>query len=272
MFVFISKLAWLLFAPLNFLLIVIALGLAIWRWPRRGHWGRRMVVCGVLSLIALAVLPIGPWTLHSLERRFPPYQPCTSGPPVAGVILLGGGLQAVTVDGRIVEALNDGADRIRYAAQLAHDNPGVPLLVSGGQVFDRPGARSEAEMMADMLVELGVERSRIRTEDASRTTAENADMTSAAAQSEPGVWLLVTSAWHMPRAIGLFRNSGVKVRAAPTDWHVDDAKPFVLMTASNNITQFELAMKEYTGLIAFRMMGRTDALIPGPKGDACAAT
>jgi uncharacterized SAM-binding protein YcdF (DUF218 family) len=123
--------------------------------------------------------------------------------------------------------------------------------------------------MADMLVELGVERVRIRLESGSRTTAQNAEMTAKAAMATPGDWLLVTSAWHMPRAMGLFRKAGVAVVAAPVDWNVDDSAPLILTTAAGHITQFEIAMREYVGLAFARITGKSGDFLPGPKGAAC---
>ena len=270
MIVFLSKLVWFLLAPLNLIVLAMAAGLALWRWKRTAAWGRRVVIGAGLTLIALAVLPVGPVALSVLERRFPPYRPC-AGQPVAGILLLGGGLQSTTSHGRVVEELNSAADRMRYAAQLARDNPALPVLISGGQVFTRPGARSEAEGMADLLVELGVARARIRLESASRTTAQNAEMTAKLAATTPGAWLLVTSAYHMPRSMGLFRKAGVHVAAAPTDWNVDDDAPLILSSASGHIGQFEVAMREYVGLAFAWVTGKSADLLPGPGPASCPA-
>jgi len=271
MIVFLSKLAWFFLAPLNFLLMATAVGLGLWRWRRTAVLGRRLAVGAMLALIALAVLPIGPLALRSLEQRFAPYQPC-AGQPIAGVLLLGGGLQSLTANGRIIEDLNSGADRMRYAARLVRDDPALRVLISGGQVFTRPGARSEAEGMADLLAELGVPRQRILLERNSRTTAQNAELTARLAVGEPGSWLLVTSAYHTPRAMGLFRKAGVAVIAAPTDWQVDDGAPLILTNANGRITQFETAAKEYVGLAFAWVTGKSGDLLPGPEGVTCPAS
>lgn len=271
MVVLLSKLVWFILAPLNLLVVLAAAGLGLWRWKRTAGVGKRLAVGAMVALIVLAVLPIGPLALRSLEHRFPPYQPC-AGQPIAGILLLGGGLQSLTTSGRVIEDLNSGADRMRYAAKLARENPGLPVLISGGQVFARPGARSEAEGMADLLVELGVERSRIRLESGSRTTAQNAEMTAKLAAAEPGDWLLVTSAWHMPRAMGLFRKAGVSVIAAPTDWRVDDGAPLILASASGHIGEFEIAAREFVGLAFAWATGKSADLLPGPTRPACLAS
>lgn len=270
MIVILSKIAWVLLAPLSLIVIGLIAGLALWRWKRTARWGRRLVVVAAAALIGLSILPIGPWLLRSLEQRFPPYQSCAAGgPPIAGVLLLGGGVSSFTINGHVVEDLNSAADRLRYAAQLARDNPSLPVLISGGQVFTRPGARSEADGMADVLVELGVDRARLRLESGSRTTAQNAELTAQQAKAIPGRWLLVTSAFHMPRAMGLFRKAGVDVIAAPTDWMVDDAKPPLLASASGNIGMLEMAAREYVGTAFAWGTGKSADLFPTPKGPAC---
>jgi uncharacterized SAM-binding protein YcdF (DUF218 family) len=207
---------------------------------------------------------------RALEQRFPAWSGCTGAgaQPVAGIILLGGGLQSIRVDGRVEEMLNDAADRIRYAGTLARQHPGVPVLIAGGQVFTRPGMRSEAEGMADMLVELGVARDRIRMDTGSRTTAENAAFARTLAAGSNGPWLLVTSAWHMPRAMGVFRHAGMSVIAAPTDWRGDDDPPLLLFRAAEQLNTADFAVHEYLGLLGYWLGGKTGVLFPGPGTEA----
>lgn len=265
-----SKVGWFVLAPSNLIALATISGLALWRWKRTARVGPPVTIGAAIALAVVAFLPVGDLLLRRLEQRFPRYEACP-GLPVAGIILLGGGLSSRTVAGRVVEDLGDAADRIRYAATLARENPGLPVLISGGQVFERSGARSEAEGMADLLVELGVDRSRIVMETQSRTTAENAAFANRQA-GESGAWLVVTSAFHMPRAMGAFRKAGVNAMGAPTDWLVDDASHFLSFSAAGNLDRFDLAVREYLGLLAYGVTGRTDALIPGPRpGDACPA-
>jgi uncharacterized SAM-binding protein YcdF (DUF218 family) len=168
--------------------------------------------------------------------------------------------------------LNDGADRIRYAGMLARQRSGVPVLISGGQVFARPGMRSEAEAMADMLVELGVARDRIKLESASRTTAENAAFAKTLAAGTSAPWLLVTSAYHMPRAMGVFRKAGVPVIAAPTDWHGDDDAPLLLFRAADQLNKFDFVAHEYVGLLGYWLGGKTSSLFPAPGLESACPT
>ena len=116
--------------------------------------------------------------------------------------------------------------------------------------------------MSDLLVELGVSRDRIVLEPASRTTAENAAFSARMTGDRP--WLLVTSAFHMPRAVGTYRKSGVRVIAAPTDWRVPATWSPLQFNAATNLGRTDLAAREYLGLLGYWIAGRTDGLLPGP--------
>jgi len=265
----ISKIAWLLLAPSNLLIFATLLGVALWRGRLLTGVGRHLATAAGGLLLAVVIFPVGDWMLRTLEQRFPPYVECEGETP-AGIILLGGGQASRTVAGRVEEDLNDGADRMRYAAKLARRYHALPVVIAGGQVYEREGARSEAEGMADILIEQGVAPDRLRLEASSRTTAENAS-NAAALASEPGRWLLVTSAYHMPRSIGTFRKAGVDVVAAPTDWRVDDRSVSLQFSASDRLGRLDMATREYLGLAGYWVMGRSSGLFPKPQGEQCPA-
>jgi len=109
---------------------------------------------------------------------------------------------------------------------------------------------------------------RIVLENDSRTTEENASLTMRLVAPKPGErWLLVTSAWHMPRSIGVFRKAGFDVEAYPVDWRtrgwIDASETFD--TVSAGLARADIAMHEWVGLVSYRLAGRTGELLPGPK-------
>lgn len=265
----ISKIAWLLLAPSNLLIFATLLGLALWRGRLLAGFGKHLAAVAGGVLLAVVILPAGDWMLRALEQRFPSYVECEGEEP-AGIILLGGGQVSRTVAGRVEEDLNDGADRMRYAAKLARRYHFLPVVIAGGQVYEREGARSEAEGMAEILIEQGVAPHRLRLEASSRTTAENA-ANAASLASEPGRWLLVTSGYHMPRSIGTFRKAGVDVIAAPTDWRVDDRAVSLQFSASDRLGRLDMATREYLGLAGYWIMGKSSALFPAPPEASCLA-
>jgi uncharacterized SAM-binding protein YcdF (DUF218 family) len=272
-----SKVGWFFLTPSNLILLAMLIGVGLLYWKRARRFGLRLATGGAIAAVVVVLLPIGDLLIASLERRFPAYAACGETPPrpVAGIILLGGAINSQEIDGKIREDLGSSADRIRKAAQLAHEYPDLLLVVSGGQAFPRKGARTEAVATADMLTELGVDLTRLRLETISRTTAENAKFVSeqASEDSTGGAWLLVTSAFHMPRSVGSFRKAGVDVIAVPTDWMVDDNRPLLTMNAIDRLGRLDLGVHEYFGLIAYWVTGRTSGILPGPrKEDACPAS
>jgi uncharacterized SAM-binding protein YcdF (DUF218 family) len=139
-------------------------------------------------------------------------------------------------------------------------------VISGGDGRLNPGVLSEAGATRDLLVQLGVAAQRIEIESVSRNTYENASLSYVAAQPKPGeTWLLVTSAMHMPRAVGCFRRAGWTILPYPVDYRTSTRMammPGVLL--ADNLVLVNVAAKEWLGLVAYRWLDRTDALLPGP--------
>ncbi len=263
-----SKIAGLLLSPSNLLLICLLAGGLLWRLsPHLHRFGLRLAVGAGAGLAGLGLLPVGDLLLLSLERRFTPLEACPAAQTLApaGIIILGGAMATDEIGGRTVDSLNEASDRLRMGAHLARTYPDIPVLVSGGEAFASGAPRSEADAMADLLEELGVSPQRILRETGSRTTAENAALS--ATGTGAGPWLLVTSAFHMPRAMGTFTKAGHHVIAAPTDWRVSDDQPFLLFSVSDNLKKADLGVREYLGLFGYWLMGRTDRPLPGPEGD-----
>lgn len=268
LFFIVSKVAGLLFVPSNLIVILLVAGGVLWRFvPRARTWGQRMMVTGASAFVVLALLPVGDFMLAPMERRFPRIEECTAAQTadIGGIIVLGGGLTPQLVDGHVVDEMNEASDRLRHAAKLAQRYPEARVLVSGGQAFENGSGRSEADAMAALLMEFGVAQGRIVREANSRTTAQNADFV--AAQVGTRTWLLVTSAFHMPRAMGSFRKAGLGVIAAPTDWRGGGSNNLLTLNAAHNLETADLAAKEYLGLIGYWITRRTDALFPGPEAE-----
>jgi uncharacterized SAM-binding protein YcdF (DUF218 family) len=171
-----------------------------------------------------------------------------------------------------VPALNEAAERLVEAAILTRRFPGAKIAFSGGDAGVLYKAGSEAEGAESLLAALGVPRDRLILEAKSRDTYENAVLLKEelAKQSELGPgrrWLLVTSAYHMPRAIGAFRQAGFDVEAWPVDYRTrgraDLIRPFDKV--SEGLRRVDVASREWAGLLAYRLTGRSDALFPAPR-------
>ena len=258
-----SKIFWFLAAPSNSLLLGLAVG-----WLLIGFGVRRLgfVVLALASLgLGLAVaLPLGPRLAAWIEARFPqPELPAH----VDGIVILGGSVDQTISAERGQVALSDSAERLTVAVELASRFPQARLLFTGGSGMLRPGdLPTEAELAEQFWRGLGLDTDRVAFEGRSRNTWENAVLSHELAAPQPGqIWLLVTSALHMPRAVGCFRRAGWSVVAYPVDFSTEaEPKAVALPLTSHRLRALDLATHELVGLIAYRLLGRTDRLIPAP--------
>ena len=267
MFFPLSKLLGFFAIPSNLVVSVGILGLLLLptRFARAGR------VLAFASLIVLAILglsPAGNALILPLEERFPRWD-ATRGAP-DGIIVLGGAISPDVSAARDEVALNEAAERLTVAAELARRYPDARIVFSGGSgalIYDE-GA--EAPLALRLLESLGIPRARITLEDRSRNTVENAVFSKAIVQPKPGErWLLVTSAHHLPRAVGVFRKAGFPVEAYPVDWRTrgpeDALRPFA--SVGDGLRRSDTAVREWVGLAVYWLTGRSSELFPAPTQD-----
>ncbi|MGO9941839.1 MAG: YdcF family protein [Rhodoblastus sp.] len=262
MFFVVSKLVWFIASPLHLLLIALGAGLF---FASRRWYGRPLAIAAATGLALMAFSPLGVLLLRPLEDRFPMQSPIMA--PPKGIIVLGGALDERTTAARGQTSLNEAAERMTAAAALARRYPQALLVFSGGSGSLIDGSVKEAQTAHRVWSELGVPESQMMFEDQSRNTYENAVFTQKLVHPrKDDKWLLVTSAYHMPRSIGIFRALGMNPLAFPVDYRTDgndeDYRPPVDGTlAMRNV---ETALREWVGLVAYRLTGKTDALFPAP--------
>ena len=264
MFFVASKVLWLFLAPVNLLLGAALIGVAL-SGGRRARAGRRIAGLAIALLLAIGLLPLGTWLIAPLENRFPP--PPASLPAPYGVIVLGGAIDDELGRARHQVILAEGGARLTEAVALARRFPQARLVYTGGSNSLVSADSSEARDAAVLLTALGVDPARITLEDRSRNTDENARFTRDLVHPAPSqMWLLVTSAWHMPRAMALFRKAGFNVVADPVDYRSrGDLGDWRLNSdASRGFALFDLAVHEWVGLATYRASGKIDAIFPAP--------
>lgn len=263
MFFTLSKVFFFFTQPSSLMVFLLVAGFAAVAVGLR-RLGRVLAGLGLVILLVLTLTPLGPWLLTDLENRFP-LPPADAAEP-AGIILLGGFTDARMADRRGVVGINEGASAVFEVAALARRWPNVPIVLSGGSnALVGTAAASEAELMKRLLVATGVAPERLMLEQRSRTTWENAVETRDLVHPVPGAaWWLVTEAFHMPRAVASFRAagwSGIVARpgAYATNGRIGWRPPMLwgLITA-------DMAVKEWLGLVAYRLTGRSDELAPSP--------
>lgn len=260
-----SKIVGWLASPSNLLILALCITclppLIGWSWL---VWPRTLVA---LVLASAAVLPVGEIVLRPLEERFP--RPAVLPERVAGVIVLGGSVDPELATVRDEASTNERAERLHALLRLARLYPEARLVFTGGSALLARGTASEADVARRYVAEAGLDPARVLFETRSRNTRENAIYSKQLAQPQTGeTWLLVTSAAHMPRSVGLFRAIGWPVTAWPVDYQTIgrlELSLYLNLNASDRLLDLDIAAHEWLGLVYCRLRGWTDALLPAPE-------
>jgi len=258
-----SKIFWFFVQPISLTVTLLALSLIFqllaWRRLALVSTFCALVLIGMSSLTTIGGVMMGP-----LEARFERPSP----PPerVDGIIVLGGSFEARVSGARGGYEFNEGADRFVEAAALARTYPQARILVSGGNAHLFDALPGDAELAPLFFERMGVEPARLILEGQSRNTVENVAESMRLAQPRPGeVWLLVTSAFHMPRSVGLFRKAGWDVVPWPADYRAAGRDGLGSCDEFNRcLALTNVALREWIGLIAYWAMGRIDEPFPAP--------
>jgi uncharacterized SAM-binding protein YcdF (DUF218 family) len=263
MFFILSKTAALLLLPSNILIAIGIVGVALLltRWRSTGIG---LMAVSIVLLTLAGFLPIGAALEHVLESRFPPWDPARGVPD--GIIVLGGAINPTLSRDYGTTQFIESGERLTAIAKLAREFPKARIVYSGGNGSLLGYGEPESHFVIPLVETFGVPRGRIQIEDRSRNTYENAEFTKALVKPKPGErWLLVTSAWHMPRAVGCFRRVGFPVEAYPVDWHTRPHFQFGLgREFGGGLSRLDDAVHEWLGLFAYWLTGRTSAFFPAP--------
>jgi uncharacterized SAM-binding protein YcdF (DUF218 family) len=259
-----SKILFFIFQPSSLAVIAIAAGLILLRANR--PIGLRVSTFGFALLVIAGLLPLGNILVLPLEERFASHEPSVPGGPVAGIIILGGFEDGWVTAGRGGLAVNEAAERLTEGLRLVRLLPNAKVVFTGG-VGGLFGGADAGAAVRSYLIEAGVAPDRIVIENASRNTYENAVFTrNLVKPTQEDRWLLITSAYHMPRSVGVFREVGFDVIPFPVDFRTRDSTdmfaPFGSIGAG--LERSDLAVKEWIGLVAYRLTGRSNAFFPGP--------
>lgn len=262
MFLFLSKLLPLLVYPLG--LASLLMVVTVW-----GLWRKRRRLAMATAIAALLVLWAGSnaWVatrlVQSLEWQNLPPDPL---PQAEAIVVLGGSTRPADYPRPWVDVMESG-DRVLHGAQLYKAGKAPKLILSGGRIEWKGGGPPESDDMAQIAEAMGVPRADILEDPTSLNTYQNAVNVKAILDQE-GInrILLVTSAMHMPRSLAIFRKQGIDAIAAPTDFLVSErtvaevsgtreAILLSLLPDANNLNDVSRAMKEYIGLLVYRLRG-----------------
>jgi uncharacterized SAM-binding protein YcdF (DUF218 family) len=250
--------------PSNLLLALALAGilLMLTRWRR---FGQGLVIGAVLLLTVIGIAPVGNALMLPLEERFPKWDASRGSPH--GIVVLGGAISPDVSAARKDIALNEAAERMTAVAKLARDHPQARIVFTGGsgRLF---GGATEADFVTALFESFGIPRERIALENQARNTVENAVLTKALVQPKPSErWLLVTSAHHMPRSVGIFRKAGFPVEAHPVDFRTRGSADLsgLFGSLAGGLARTDAAMHEWAGLLVYWLTGKTSGLFPGPE-------
>mgnify|MGYP001552060891 FL=1 len=256
-----SKILSFAIQPLAWVALLFAVALLC--IPRKRTLGLGLGWTALALLVLLGWWPLPDAVLRALEVKYPA-PACTASPEApewqgyAGIVVLGGALEPSWVragNGQV--ALNGGAERMTVPVVLMHQHPQLRLLFTGGEGELNTTGEPEAVQAREFFESMGVPAQRMQFESASRTTYENAVLSAAL----PGVdkrrpWLLVTSAWHMPRALATFRAMGWNVTPYPVDYRTGTRTPWTEYSLAKSVWRWQIALHEWAGLLAYRVAGR----------------
>ncbi len=263
MFFVLSKSVNFFFLPSNLLIVLGLLGIVLMA-TRFKRAGKRLAVASVVLLALAGFSPLGGLLGHALESRFPTWDSARGAPD--GIVVLGGAIAPVLSQQYGDTMVNSDAGRVIAIAKLARAYPNARIVYSGGDASLRGNEPPEANFLYPLLDSFGVARERVMLELRSRNTAENAAFSKELVKPKPGErWLLVTSAQHMPGAVGCFRRVGFPVEAYPVAWRTlprVSLRPGTVF--SRGLARLDFSAHEWIGLFVYWLTGRTSELLPGP--------
>lgn len=253
---FASKILALVTQPLLWVFVLLVLSLLVLRrWPRAG---RRLVGTALAVLVLMAWKPLPEAIIRQLESRYPEMAPDAKLEGYAGVVVLGGATESGrTQMAHVQPMLNDAAERMTGTVAVLRANPQLRVLFTGGEGALMGVGQSEAERAKMFFDSLGLSGPQVQYESASRNTYENAVLTAELPGVDPTQrWLLVTSAWHMPRSMATFAKAGWNVTAYPVDFRTGADSDWLDFSMAGGAVEWQLALHELVGLLAYKLTGR----------------
>jgi len=256
-----GKLFWAVVQPGNLLLLAL-LGGVLLLLGSRGRRGGMLIGLAAIGFLVFAVAPVGPAMLLVLEQRFP--RPQTLPARIDGILVLGGAVDPGLSLAYGETAFNSSVARVLAGIALARRHPEAKLALVGGEGELFPVGFAEARATSRFVVDEGIAAARIILEERSRSTHESAVFAKESIRPGPAeTWILVTSAFHMPRAVASFRAVDWSVIPYPVDFKVD---PNTVWRGNFNLVEglgtATTAGKEWAGLAGYRLRGWTEEFFP----------
>jgi uncharacterized SAM-binding protein YcdF (DUF218 family) len=252
-----SKFLNLLAQPLNWVALLLALGL--WQGRRKPRRARLLSVAALALLLLTGLKTLPDALVSALENQYPEVPPEANLSAYTGIVVLGGALEPGRLSLHHTQPLlNSSAERMTAAVALWRRHPHLRLVFTGGEGELFGSGPSEAERAALFFAAMGIPRSALTLESRSQNTYENAVFTAQLPGLDPRQrWLLITSAWHMPRSQATFQKAGWNVTPYPVDFRTGGITPISTYNLGEGAERWELLLHELLGMAAYRLSGRS---------------
>ena len=263
-----GKLLSLALTPSHIALALILAGLIFLTRGVRLRLGLRLAWFGLGYLVIAGFSPLGNILILPLERAAETAPRPQPGDKIYGIILLGGFEDGWVTSGRQTLTLNESSERLTEGVRLARQFPDSKVVFTGGSGALWKRGQDATGPVSAYLTDAGIAPSRIVLEGSSRNTSENATLSAQILKPEPSqTWILVTSAYHMARAVGLFRNAGFEIQPYPVDFRTRDAGDSIRFfdRFADGLKRTDFATAEWLSLFASRLTGKIDTLFPELK-------
>jgi uncharacterized SAM-binding protein YcdF (DUF218 family) len=221
------------------------------------RWRRPAVIMLWSGLIALGLLGFQAFPdafLRPLETRYP-VPAAEAIERHVGIVVLGGAVghpDSFVAYGQV--PLGDAAERMTVPVGLVRQHSSLELVFSGGEGRLLTTGVTESELARAFYQQQGLDMAKVLLEDGSRNTRENAQQVARLLGDkckEP--WLLVTSAWHMPRSMAEFEAVGCKVTPYPVDFRTGASTSWVEYSLAHSLVRWQTALHEWLGLLVYGM-------------------
>ena len=254
-----SKIFWALVAPAN-LLVWLPLLALYFHWHKHKSLARFTTVIALVYGLSILAYPWGDWLMEPLEKAYSQPQKI---PQIDGIIVLGGGEDYLSSITHHKLQLNEAGERLIEVIPIAKAHPQIPLIYSGGSGHLLVQNHKLAQWVKAFWLSQGVKEAQIKLESTSRNTWENLVNVQRLYLKPQGLYLLVTSAFHMPRAMGIAQKLGIQAIAYPVDFRTYGVQnrywDFRLL---EHLKVLDKAVHEYLGLVIYYLTGKSTHLLP----------
>ncbi|HCH23045.1 MAG TPA: YdcF family protein [Oceanospirillaceae bacterium] len=256
-FFYVAKLAWVLVALDSLLILWLAWGVLslLLAWQRLARW---LLVSLLLVCLTIGLFPVGEWVLYTLEKQYPPLE--LASLQVDGVVVLGGGESNSETAAWGSVSLGSAGERPVALLQMARQLPSnLPIVFTGGTGKMSHEGMTGAQVIQQLVSDHGIDENRVTYESKSRNTLENALLSKQLVNPQPNQqWLLVTSAFHMPRSMAVFCKAGWTMQAYPVDYRTRKGDLWRLdWDFAKHLKNLNIAYKEWLGIVAYKLAGKS---------------